>query len=56
VQLLEPSTGFEFATLSAHQRLVKGVAFSPSGLMLASIGGDGAIKLWPADFVTRAKK
>jgi tricorn protease-like protein len=50
VQLVDPATGKEIATLTGHADYVRSLAFSPDGKMLAAAGGlpqqGGEIKLW----------
>ena len=45
VQLWDPATGEPLRTLTGHTDLVKGVAFSPDGRLLAS-GGISGVQLW----------
>lgn len=50
VQLVDPATGKEIATLTGHADYVRSLAFSPDGKILAAAGGPpqrgGEIKLW----------
>ena len=44
--LMGQCRGDELATLNGHNTWVEGVAFSPDDNVLASISGDGVVKLW----------
>jgi len=44
--LWETLTGQRVATLPAHTGTVRGVALSPEGILVASSGGDGLVRLW----------
>ena len=48
ITLLDARSGATLATLSAHARAVRGLAFSDTSRLLASAGADGAVHLWDA--------
>jgi len=48
VKLWDSQTGEQLLTLTGHTADVDGVAFSPSGDLLASASWDGTIKIWDA--------
>jgi WD40 repeat protein len=49
VQVWDARTG-ELRQTLVHGGMVRGVAFHPSGTLLASLSGDGSVNLWPWDF------
>lgn len=48
VPLPPPGTPKEIASFEAHLTAVNGLAFSPDEKTLASVGGDGQLKVWDA--------
>jgi WD40 repeat protein len=48
VQVWDARTGQEVGTLGIHKREVRGVVFSRVGGHLASVSGDGVVRLWDA--------
>ena len=48
VVLWDVSTGMQLQTLYAHSDAVAGVAFSPNGNTLATVGNEGVLRLWEA--------
>jgi WD40 repeat protein len=53
IQLWDPVTGDERATLRGHTRPIRCLAFSPSGRLLTTGGQDSAVKVWEAVFPDR---
>ncbi|MDZ5661310.1 hypothetical protein SFC79_05980 [Nocardioides sp. S-58] len=58
VVVLDPTTGREVAAAEAHRAEdvqdgtgggLRDLAFAPDGSTLAGVGGDGVVRLWPAD-------
>ena len=46
INLWEVATGLNTASFDGHKGLVKSLAFSPDGTILASASSDMAVKLW----------
>jgi WD40 repeat protein len=46
IRWIDPLNHRSMTTVVAHRDWVKCIAFSPSGLRLASCGNDGAVKVW----------
>jgi WD40 repeat protein len=53
VRLWDVATGKNAATLKGHTNRVSGVAFSPNGKTLVSVGDDNMIRLWNVDKALR---
>jgi len=52
IALYDTSTGKQLATLTGHTANVQVMAFSPSGLLLASGADDAKVKLWEISDIT----
>ena len=48
ITIWDSETGQEAFTLHGHGGAIRGLSFSPNGCFLASVGGDGSVKLWEA--------
>lgn len=48
VVLWDVATGMQLRTFYAHSDAVAGVAFSPDGNTLATVGNEGVLRLWEA--------
>ena len=49
VRLWDADTGAQISTLTGHRGLVTSVAFNPDGSELASVSGDGTVRVWSLD-------
>ena len=53
IQFVDSETGSQLADLRGHAGVVSGIAWSPDGKRIASIGSDGLLKIW--DSVNRTE-
>jgi WD40 repeat protein len=49
VRIWDPSSGEQLLVLRGHYSAVFSVAFSPDGSRLASVGGEGVVRVWALD-------
>ena len=49
MRIWDPATGEQLLVLRGHFAAVFSVAFSPDGSRLASVGGEGVVRVWALD-------